>query len=66
MGENSIRVDIDDLKQKISDAEEDGYVTVELSIESDGYCMELGFRAIGLDGEEPMDYGRISECTDEI
>lgn len=61
-----IRVDIDELGDKIEAMKEDDYVTTELIIDSDGYSTELTINAVGFDEEEPVGYGTIPETLSEI
>ena len=62
-----IRVDIDELLDKLHAVNEDGFTTVELEINSDEYgCSELAINAIGVEIEEPVSYGSLTEVDDEL
>lgn len=67
-GEGSIRVDIEELIQKLQDMKCDGYVTVEISIDAGDYpgdCqMELS--AVDIESNDLVEYGSIEARTDEI
>lgn len=45
---------------------EDDYITAELHIEEDMYSSELRVCAVGIDDEAPVDYGTLSEVSDEL
>ena len=63
---NTIKVDLDDLMQKIKLVEEDGYLSVIIGIQDDGYGSELVISAQGIDDDEPIDYGAIPEESDDF
>ena len=45
---------------------EDDYITAELHIDEDMYSSELRVCAVGIDDETPVDYGTLSEVSDEL
>lgn len=63
---DSIRVDIEELLDKLNSMLEDNYVTVNLKIKDDGYTKELEIDAVTLDDEENASYGTLAEIEDEI
>ena len=63
---SKIRVDVDDLLEKLNEVKEDEYTTVELEIDADEYCSELLVSAVSFDMPEPYPYGSLAEIKDEI
>lgn len=63
---SKIRVDIDDLCEKLDAMKEDDYVTVELEIAEDEYSSELLVSAVSFEDEDPIGYGSVCETSDEI
>ena len=63
---SKIRVDIDELSEKLDAMREDDYVTAELEIEEDDYSSELHLAAVSLEEEEPISYGSINEIQDDL
>ena len=63
---SKIRVDIEDLVGHLNEMLEDDYITAELHIEEDMYSSELRVCAVGIDDEAPVDYGTLSEVSDEL
>lgn len=61
-----IRVDIDDLTEKLEAMKEDDFVTVELDIVEDDYTSELMLSAVSFEMEEPVSYGSIGQADDEL
>lgn len=61
-----IRVDIDDLSDKLNAMKDEDYVTTELSIEEDAYSAELNVAAVSFDSDEPIDFGSIPESNEEL
>ena len=61
-----IVVDIDELKQKLSMAEEDGCTSVILEIDGDEYTCELSVSAKSNDEEDPTEYGSIPDVEDYL
>ena len=60
---NSVKVDVDELIEKLQQLKEDGFVTAEIEIyESDFYgdTGGLGISAVDLAEEETMSYGTVS------
>lgn len=64
--ESRIKVDIDELMDKLQDIKDDDYTTVELRIVNDEYSSELELGAYSFDSDEPKQYGSIDEVLDEI
>jgi hypothetical protein len=62
----NIKVDIDDLAERLEAMREDDYVTAELAINSDGYSSELELFAVGIEDEEKLSYGKIEEQSDDF
>ena len=62
----SIRLDIDDVLEKLEAMKEDDFVTVELTIDSDGYSTEIELCALGIDEEENISYGRLEDLGEEL
>lgn len=63
---NKIKVDIDELIGRLEEMKEDDYVTVELEIINDDYDAELQVSAVSFESPEPVDYGSITETSDEL
>jgi hypothetical protein len=63
---SKIRVDIDELSDKLNEMKEDDYVTAELEIVFDDYSSELKLSAVSFEDEEPIEYGTICEADDEL
>lgn len=63
---SKIRVDIDELADKLEAMKEDDYVTTELEIETNGYDSELLISAVSFEENEPISYGSVYEASDEI
>lgn len=63
---SKIRVDIDDLTEKLEAMKEDDFVTVELDIVEDDYTSELMLSAVSFEMEEPVSYGSIGQTDDEL
>lgn len=63
---SEIRVDIDELLEKITSMKEDDYATALLEISSDNYCSELLLSAVSFESEDPISYGSIPETDDEL
>jgi hypothetical protein len=61
-----IRVDIDELSEKLELMKEDDYVTTELEINDDEYTPELLISAVSFDEEEPISYGTLNEVSEEL
>ena len=60
--DNTISVNIEELKDKLDALEEDGYVTAELSIELDGYMTKvLRIQTLRVEDDSKIDYGEIEE-----
>lgn len=64
---NKIRVDIDELVDKLEEVKNDDFATVELTIDTDddGY-KELLVSAVSFDEDEPINYGIVGENEDEL
>lgn len=63
---NKIKVDIDELIERLNEMKEDDYITVELEIISDSYDSELQLNAVSFESDNPVDYGSIAETSDEL
>jgi hypothetical protein len=63
---SKIRVDIDDLCDKLEAMKEDDYVTVELEILEDDYSSELEVSAVSFEESEPISYGTVCQVDDEL
>lgn len=63
---SKIRVDIDELMDKLEAMKEDDYVTTELEIEGDEYSSELIVSAVSFEQDEPIGYGSVCEITDDF
>lgn len=63
---NKIKVDIDELMERLNEMKEDDYITVELEIISDRYDSELQLNAVSFESDNPVDYGSIAETSDEL
>lgn len=63
---SKIRVDIDDLCDKLEAMKEDDYVTVELEIIDDDYSSELSVSAVSFEETEPISYGTVCQADDEL
>lgn len=63
---NKIKVDIDELIERLNEMKEDDYITVELEIISDRYDSELQLNAVSFESDNPVDYGSIAETSDEL
>ena len=61
-----IRVDVDDLCDKLEAMKEDDYVTVELEIIEDDYSSELAVSAVSFEEAEPISYGTVCQVDDEL
>lgn len=61
-----IKVDIDDIIDKLNDMKEDGYETALLQIDGDEYSQEMGVFAVSFDEDEPISYGIVSESDTEL
>ena len=61
-----IRVDVDDLCDKLEAMKEDDYVTVELEIIEDDYSSELAVYAVSFEEDEPISYGTVCQVDDEL
>ena len=61
-----IRVDIDELCDKLDAMKEDDYVTAELEILEDDYSNELALYAVSFEEEDPVSYGIVCETDDEL
>jgi hypothetical protein len=63
---SKIKVDIDEMIERLQEMKEDDYVTAELEIIADSYDCELKLSAVSFDSEEPIDYGTVAETLDEL
>lgn len=64
---SKIRVDIDELIDKLEEVKNDDFATVELTIDTDDDdYKELLISAVSFDEDEPINYGIIGENEDEL
>lgn len=63
---STIKVDLNDLIQKLKLIDEDGYSSVIVEIESDEYSSELRLSAQSIEDDEPIEYGAVTEETDDF
>lgn len=61
-----IKIDIDELADKLDSMREDDYVSAELKITSDGYDSEMEVVAVGIDEDERVSYGKIEGIGDSF
>lgn len=61
-----IRVDIEDLMDRLNDLLEDDYVTAELEIEADKFSSELKVSAVSFEQDDPIPYGTVGESEGEL
>ena len=62
----SIKVDIDELMEKLDAMKEDDFVTAELTINSNGYDSELEIIAVGIEEDERVSYGVVEGQNDDF
>jgi len=63
----SIRVDIEDLINKLECVKEDDFSTVELEIDNNsGMYRQLNIKAVSMMYEDPIEYGAIGESDIEL
>lgn len=62
----SIKVDIDELMDKLDAMREDDFVTVEIAFNSNGYDSEIELTAVGIDEDEKISYGKIEGQNDDF
>lgn len=62
----SIRVDIDELAEKLDAMREDDFVTAELTLKSNGYESEIEVYAVGIEEDERVSYGKIEGQSDDF
>jgi len=65
-GNISIRVDIDELIDKLEAIREDDFVTTELSIDSDGYDTELEVSAVSIEDDNNISYGKLEGLGEDF
>lgn len=63
---SKIRVDIDELTDKLEAMKEEDYVTAELEIVEDLYASELVLSAVSFEEAEPISFGTIAQTDDEL
>ena len=63
-----IKVDIDELINKLEEIKQDDYATVEIEIfeDEDEMDKELLLFAVSFDEDEPIGYGVIAEALEDI
>ena len=62
----SVKVDIDELMDKLEAMREDDFVTVEIAFSSNGYEDEIELSAVGIDEDEKISYGKIEGLNDDF
>ena len=64
--ETKIKVDIEELMQRLQDMLDDDYVTVELTINTENYYDDytLSLKALDISQEEDVEYGQIGCVPD--
>lgn len=64
----SIKIDIEELMDKLKEMSEDEFVTVELTINTSNYYDDytLGLKAINISEEEDADYGELNCISDDF
>lgn len=64
----SIKIDIEELMDKLKEMSEDEFVTVELTINASNYYDDytLGLKAINISEEEDADYGELNCISDDF
>lgn len=62
----SIRVNIDDLIEKLEAMKEDDYVTAVLTIKSDEYDEEMDVAAFSVEDDSLVSYGSISGSSEDF
>ena len=65
---SKIRVDIDELSDKLDEIRRDDYTIVELDIEDDQdeFEKELLVSAVSFEEDEPISYGVVGEALEEL
>lgn len=65
---SKIRVDIDELCDKLDEIKRDNYTIVELDIEDDEdeFEKELLLSAVSFEEDEPISYGVVGEAMEEL
>lgn len=61
-----IKIDIEELMDKLTAMLEDDYVSAKLILTSDGYDTELEVIAVGIEEEENLSYGSLEGMREEI
>lgn len=66
--ETTIKVDIEELMDKLKEMLQDEFVTVELTINTSNYYDDytLGLKAINISEEEDADYGELACISDDF
>ena len=62
----SVKVDIDELMEKLDAMREDDFVTVEIAFSSNGYESEIELTAVGIDDDEKISYGKIEGQNEDF
>lgn len=63
---SKIKVDISELAERLEEMQEDGYITIQLSIIGDTYTKELKLEAYSIEDGGNIDYGSVPEESEEI
>lgn len=63
-----IRVDIEELMEKLKEMQEDDFTTVELTINTSNYYDDftLALRAVDISDNNNVEYGEIMNISDEF
>lgn len=63
-----VRVDIDELMEKLTEMKDEGYVTSEIEVaEGDTEAEnELGLSAIDIENDEPVHFGSLSNLESDM
>ena len=61
-----IKVEIDELMDKLNEIKDNDYTTVELLIATDDYDTELCLSAVSFEEDEPINFGSIAELDEEL
>ena len=62
----NVKLDIDDLIDKLEAMKEDDYVTVSITIKSDGYINEVELSAVSIEDDNNISYGVLEDIGDDF
>lgn len=63
---DSIKIDIDEMIEKLEAMKEEDFVTCRLTIQNGDYLNELQVEAVGIDEEDVTSYGSLDEVIREF